>query len=284
MTTNRYLAPVDDGLPMRPSGVWATEKLHYVQRYVEVFCTAMRKRWPVRCYVDLMAGPGKNRVRQTDQVLLGSPLIALTATHPFTDFYFAEADRSNYAALVERCSASDLSSRVQCELGDANLLVNQLVLKLARKAPNSLNMAFLDPQGLELHWSTIAKLAAVQRMDLIINYPLGGLNRVMRNVYDSTHENAVDRLFGDRTWREIYIENTIRKRGLVHRELIDLLRTKLSNLGYQVVADSPEPLMRNVARKAPLYRLLFASKHPLGSTFWAEINRVDAHGQRRLFD
>lgn len=284
MTTNRYLAPIDDGLPMRPSGVWAIEKLHYVQRYVEVFCTAMRKQWPVRCYVDLMAGPGKNRVTQTGQVLLGSPLIALTVTHPFTDFYFAETDQRNYDALVERCSASSLSSRIHCEHGDANLVVDQLVLTLGRRAGNSLSVAFLDPEGLELQWSTIAKLASLRRMDLIINYPLGGLNRVMRKVYDSTHENAVDRLFGDTSWRDIYINNRIRRRGPVHRHLVDLLRARLSALGYQVVNDSPEPLMRNATRKAPLYCLLFASKHPLGSTFWAEINRVDAHGQRRLFD
>jgi len=45
-----------------------------------------------------------------------------------------------------------------------------------------------------------------------------------------------------------------------------------------------EPLMRNAKKNAPLYRLLFASKHPLGSEFWHNVTRRDIHGQRRLFE
>jgi hypothetical protein len=59
-------------------------------------------------------------------------------------------------------------------------------------------------------------------------------------------------------------------------------------VGYQEVRRDDEvgdePLMRNVKRKAPLYRLLFASKHPLGETFWRAITRRDVHGQARLFE
>ena len=43
------------------------------------------------------------------------------------------------------------------------------------------------------------------------------------------------------------------------------------------------PLMRNAKHRAPLYRLLFASKHPLGHDFWGAITRRDVHGQQLLF-
>lgn len=38
---NNYLIPEDDGLLMRPAGAWAEEKLDYLNRYINVFETAM---------------------------------------------------------------------------------------------------------------------------------------------------------------------------------------------------------------------------------------------------
>lgn len=37
-----YLLPESDGLPTCPSGLWATEKLDYLRRYIDVFETSMR--------------------------------------------------------------------------------------------------------------------------------------------------------------------------------------------------------------------------------------------------
>ncbi len=44
MTHERYLDPQDDGLPIRESGLWASEKLDYLRRYIDVFETSMRKK------------------------------------------------------------------------------------------------------------------------------------------------------------------------------------------------------------------------------------------------
>ena len=42
--------------------------------------------------------------------------------------------------------------------------------------------------------------------------------------------------------------------------------------------------MGYAARKAPLCRLLFASKHALGTQFRQEVTQRDVYGQRRLFE
>ena len=68
-----HLEPRSDGLPLRPSGKWALEKLDYLKRYIDVFETSMRNKWKIRNYVDLLAGPGKIWVRETGEVALGSP-------------------------------------------------------------------------------------------------------------------------------------------------------------------------------------------------------------------
>ena len=93
--------------------------------------------------------------------------------------------------------------------------------------------------------------------------------------------------FGDREWRRIYAASLNTPGTHIHRQLMDHYKQKLQNLGYaQVIRDDEtgdEPLMRNSRRNAPLYRLLFASKHPRGHDFWQKITRRDMHGQGRLF-
>jgi len=283
-----YLEPVDDGLPMREAGKWAAAKLDYLQRYIDVFETSMRDKWPERNYVDLMAGPGKNRVRETGEVLLGSPLLALTTHHPFTGYYLNELAEASADALRARCSASPVADRVEITAADCNQQVDAIVASLKATENQSLNLAFLDPQGLELRWQTVAKLASVRRMDLILHYPEGGLNRAMGRTFEVAADTAVDRFFGGREWRAIYTAWRVHRRGVLHRQLMDLYRAGLGSLGYVEVrrADQvgDEPLMRNVAKNAPLYRLLFASKHPLGEEFWRAVTRRDVYGQRRLLE
>ena len=69
MSAQAYLDPQDDGLPMRPAGIWAPRKLDYLERYIGIFETSMRQKFPTRHYIDLLAGPGKNKVRGSQQVL-----------------------------------------------------------------------------------------------------------------------------------------------------------------------------------------------------------------------
>jgi three-Cys-motif partner protein len=89
-----------DGLPARVSGSWIETKHHYLDRYCGIFSKGMKNRWPKRVFIDVMAGPGLCKIRDTGSELDGSPLIALN--HPFTDFVFVESDPSLCEALKKR--------------------------------------------------------------------------------------------------------------------------------------------------------------------------------------
>jgi three-Cys-motif partner protein len=152
---------------------------------------------------------------------------------------------------------------------------------------SSLNLAFLDPDGLELRWETVTMLAQPYTMDLIIHYPQGGLNRYMGQAFKTEGTTAVDLFFGGTEWRKIYKEWEDRqKRFGIHRRLMDYYKARLQDLGYKEVFRDDEigdaPLIRNATRRAPLYRLLFASKHSLGHEFWQSVIRRDVYGQARL--
>ncbi|MFN8455984.1 MAG: three-Cys-motif partner protein TcmP [Anaerolineae bacterium] len=291
----KYLLPEDDGLPARNFGPWVAEKLHYLKRYIDMFETSMRsKPWRRRIYIDLFAGSGKCYVDENREYYLGSPLLALTAKYPFTDCFFVDASPENIATLQERGSTSAVSVNIQYLVGDSNNKVKEIVSQIAEIDQQfipgqwtSLNLAFLDPDGLELEWNAVAALAQVQKMDLIIHYSQNGITRNLEQCFNSEEETVIDRFFGDREWRKIYRDhqNKLIQTG-IHRQLIDHYKSRLQALGYVDVRDTEdgfEPLIRNTKRKAPLYRLLFASKHKLGHDFWKEVTRKNVYGQQKLF-
>ncbi|MEW6093795.1 MAG: three-Cys-motif partner protein TcmP [Chloroflexota bacterium] len=291
---DKYLLPEDDGLPIRTFGKWTKQKLHYLQKYIYMFETSMRQmKWCARCYVDLFAGRGKYRVEDQKDILLGSPLIALTTKHPFTHYFFADTVQEHIDILKQRCTLIS-SINKQFYVGDANKVVSNIVAEIKaieRNRPegswSSLNLAFLDPDGLELEWRTIATLAKVKRMDLIIHYSQSGLTRNFENCINTDGETIIDRFFGDFEWRRIYEQCKLGDPIQIHRRLMDYYMSKLSDLGYLDVKDvedyeGSEPLMRNT-RQAPLYRLLFASKHKRGHDFWKEVVRRDVTGQTKFW-
>jgi three-Cys-motif partner protein len=290
-----YLLPEDDGLPIRIFGNWTRQKLDYLERYVYMFETSMRQmKWCARCYVDLFAGKGKYRIENHKEVFLGSPLIALTTKHPFTHYFFADTIQENIDILRERCNSLP-SIRKRFYVKDANEVVNDIVAEIKsieRNRPegtwsSSLNLAFLDPDGLELEWKTIATLAKVKKMDLIIHYSQSGLTRNFENYVNAEGETIIDRFFGDFEWRKIYEKHKLGEPIKTHRYLINYYKSKLADLGYADVKDvedyeGTEPLMRNT-RQAPLYRLLFASKHKRGYDFWKEVIKRDISGQTKFW-
>lgn len=286
-----YLEPRDDALPMRPSGPWAIEKLDYLARYISVFSTSMcHKPWRGIHYIDLFAGPGKCRSK-AGEFFLGSPLIALKAAHPFTHYYFADLEKDNIVALQQRCSVSPCQDRIQYYVGDSNAIVDEIVghvsaidREFLRRRWSSLNLAFLVPSGLDLYWNTVRTLARLNRMDLIIHYPQMGLARYMPKAFESRDQNRVDLFFGSRKWRDIYRQWHDTRH--LHTQLMNHYKERLQGLGYTEVLRGDqtgyEPVMRNVKRRAPLYRLLFASKHPLGHDFWRKVTQRDVYGQAIL--
>jgi three-Cys-motif partner protein len=297
---DKYLLPEDDGLPARPSGKWVKEKLFYVKKYIDVFEIAMRnKSWRRRIYIDLFSGPGKCKIRRSEDYILGSPLLAIQTQHPFTDYFFVDLKQNNIDALQERCKASPISKEaLHFLVGDANIKVDEIAQQISDIDAKfitgllpCLNLAFLDPEGLELDWTTVETLARMKRMDLIIHYSQFGLTRNFETFYNSPNENRADRFFGSKEWRKIYADSLERGEIAIHRSLMDFYKSRLRELGYVVIKDNVEdvnqnvrePLIRHSTKNAPLYRLLFASKHPLGNKLWEEVTKKDIYGQQSFW-
>lgn len=292
---SQYLSEVDDGLIMRKSGLRAKEKLDYLKRYIDIFTTSMGgKPWCSINYIDLFAGPGKCRVeepRVPEAVLLGSPLLALLARRPFDRMHFVELDPIAADALQHRIDASPIASRAQLLRADANSAVQQVLADIrevervrVRGQWPSMNLAFLDPTAFELRWETVRALAAIDKMDLVMYYPQSALSRNLQQFAEAAGQTKADQYFGTGEWREVY-KRCRAANVCPHRELMNLYKGELEKLGYcgtHVETWGTEPAMRQRRGGGTLYRLLFASKHPLGNEFWSQVMRRDAHGQLRM--
>ena len=107
--SGKYLRNEDDNLIMRESRDYVKDKLTILQHSVSMFTTSMRnKNWTAINYIDLLAGPGKNRLSESGEIMLGSPLLALETKYKFDNYFFVEKNEKNFKSLDKRLHTSPL--------------------------------------------------------------------------------------------------------------------------------------------------------------------------------
>jgi three-Cys-motif partner protein len=263
-------------------GEWAEDKHDYLSRYIEA-TWAVRSKWlPPKgtggaAFLDLFAGPGRARLRQSGRIVDGSPLIALKhAKAPFSRAILCDLDPENVASLRQR--TLPYGRRVDIIGGDCNERIDAIV---ATVPSHGQNIALIDPFGARvLRFDTIRKLAALKWMDLLIHFPT---NTIKRNFATKGFDAHIDALLGTQTWRQ-----HVKSPPEVVPHMIDLFRKQLGTLGYTQVktteygSEIRTPAIKN-NQQGLLYHLVFASKHDRGDKIWNSIAKTDAHGNRDLF-
>jgi three-Cys-motif partner protein len=267
----------NDSLPVRDSGAWAKEKLYYLDHYLGIFSVGMHKRWKGKLYyVDLFAGPGRCRIRETHEEIDGSPLIALKFN--FAKYFFFESDPSCFKALESRIGnrAPEKLKNIELVPGDCNKDIS----KVSPLQPSSLGVAFIDPTGISsIPFETIRKLTERRKIDLIINFPEGMGIRMNLHQYTAPDENALTFFMGSDRWKQQFKRQTKSFNETCHAIAKEYLEN-LRKLGYLAFDSDRIPIRTD--QDALLYYLLFASKDPKGTEFWHKITLINPHGQRKL--
>ncbi len=263
-----------DGLIVRDSGIWAKEKLYYLEHYLDIFSVGMKKKWAGKIYyVDLFAGPGKCRIRETREEIDGSPLIALK--FDFVKYFFFESDTECQMALTARVKARAPEKDVQIIAGDCNEKVDQIELPTA-----SLGLAFIDPTGVSpLAFETIRRLAMNRKIDLIINFHEGMGMRMNIHQHTKKEGGALDSFVGSARWRQKFL-NAPSSIDEVCREITNEFQDNLRGLDYRMIDRDHIPVRTD--QNSLLYYLIFASKHPRGNEFWRKITLINPYGQRKF--
>lgn len=262
-----------DGYAVRPVGSWSPEKLYYVRRYIDIFTTAMKTKWPRRVYIDLFSGPGRCVIEDTQQEVDGSPLLALSAKYSFTDVYLNDLDPFAIEALRARVQGLAVRAPVFRTL-DCNDAARDAVTVL-NLGSDALGLAVVDPTGFQIHFDAIEELSRGRKIDLIITFMSQSLKRF---IGEPQMESALDGFFGDRNWRTLVDKKDIAGR-VTARALLDHYEDRLRKLGYAHVNDHIRILN---SRESPIYHLVFASKHPRGAEFFKKISQKRFSGQNEL--
>jgi three-Cys-motif partner protein len=270
----QYAESPTDKLPARLVGDWSEDKHYYLSHYINIFEMGMHKKWASRVYIDLFAGPGVCMLRDEKRLTDGSPLIALKAAHPFTQYFFSDLDSTAISALKKRCEPFKDKTKIAIFEKDCNVVAAEISAQIDSKA---LCLAFLDPTGLDLKFSAIKALTNGKNMDLIIHFPHGTtINRNIEKFY-AKDKSKMDEFFDGTEWRAIYESNPSNQTA----QLLDLYGKKLAKIGYKMEPDQAV-LVKNPKQNLPLYALLFASKSPKGNEFWKKIKQIESKGQRGL--
>jgi spore photoproduct lyase len=273
-----------DGLPVRCVGLWAKDKYFYLGRYLDIFTTSMKNIWRGELYyIDLFAGSGKCKVRETGEEIDGSALISLSVKYPFKRYFLVELDPDAASALKKRVEKSPIKNRVHIIQGDCNKKIDEIVTEIPGK---SLSLAVVDPTGLHIKFDTLQKLTKDRRIDLVITYPEG--MDIKRNLskYIKRPHSILDDYIGDKDWRLLFPKNIKDINQMtsanIEKNLIDHYKKNLTKLSYKEIKSGDEILIKSSQKRLPLYYLLFASKHPLGYKFWKEISKITPTGQIKL--
>ncbi|MEM9662058.1 MAG: three-Cys-motif partner protein TcmP [Planctomycetota bacterium] len=268
------IVATEDGLVLPTVCPWAKRKYHFLSRFLDIFTTAMRSKFERLVFVDLFAAAGFARIRDTDEIVETSSVIAANLRFPFSQIVALELDDKNAAALRERLSRRQqpqppviINGDTNDRIGDATALV---------QGNRVLCVTLADPFSLAaLRFETLEVLSTIHS-DLVVLLPDGmDAIRNMRTYYNDNPNSSLDEFMGESGWRELIQE----PQRDTHEALRLRFEDRLRQIGYKHF-DMTRFVNPGGQR---MYSLVFASRHELGLKFWREANKVDEHGQRELF-
>jgi len=279
-----------DGLPVQCVGAWAEDKYFFLETYLNASCEVRRKFADKNnaVFIDLFAGPGKCAIKREKREILSGGMRALQRDEaPFNELFFFDISKANTEALLKR-----VNNKANCHVicGDSNALVSNLVSSLLQKYYRY-HFAFIDPFGPDnLKFNTLKELASLDRMDMLIHFPIGAIKRNLPNWKKKTN-TILDEFLGTDLWRT-KIDGV--SGNQIFKILIDVFKEQLKTVGYpeeglklvssgkDIYAGLPTVSVKNT-KDVDLYVLILASKHRLAQKIWTSIIKMNPNGQKTFF-
>jgi len=259
---------------------WSLEKYRLVGSYCDIFTMGMKHKWDQLVYVDLFAGAGYAKIKETGKIYRNSALLAMSIPNPFTKYILCEQDDERFAALESRVKRD--FSHLNCELikGDSNRNIAKVIQAIPpfKKGNTLLPFCFVDPYSLNLNFVTIQALGK-GLMDFLI---LQALHMDANRNFDSYIKDENTRIaeyLGLQDWRNLFEKDGAKYRKDFVKFLADQYQEQMSQLGYQKAKHMHQ--IRSNEKNLPLYYLSFYSKNPRGIDFFKKVQER-LNGQQGL--
>ena len=272
MLTEDLMLVEEDGFYLPEVGDWADQKHSRFGYYASLFSVSMKKKWDCRVFMDLFAGAGKARIKQTGRIIPGSPLLTLSLETPFDRYVFCELDDQCMTALRSRINKYFPSSATRLIDGDCNQQVQKIISAVPQfsKTHKGLTLCFVDPfKASALKFSTLRAIAAALYVDFIVLIP--SFMDIKRNEHIYTQDSCIilDEFLGTRNWRSTWAN------GKTHFQdfavfIADQFGQQMKALGYHYDPEALVTVRIGEDRSLYLYHLGFFSRDELGVKFWKE--------------
>ena len=151
---------------------------YYAKTFTNIVQNQITKGWyDAAVYVDLFAGTGLVKLKGTkfDDYMPGSPLCA--SSNRFDYLVCVDSVMDKCRILEERLQNSSKEFDVIC--GDCNQKISTVVELIKKKYERPIILAFVDPEGLAIKFSTLKTLNnAFLSCDFMVNVNSPGVRRV----------------------------------------------------------------------------------------------------------
>lgn len=263
---------IADNLVIDEVRKWSLEKFRLVGSYCDIFTNGMRSKWNQLVYIDLFAGSGYVKIKETGELYLNSALVAMSIPTPFTKYILCEQDEEKYNALSKRISRD--FSHLNCKVlkGDSNLNIENILAEIPNysKSNKVLSFCFVDPYSLNFKFSTVKELGK-SIMDFLILQALHmDGNRNVEKYLNEENTRIADYL-GIPDWREKFEKNGIVNKKDIVKFLANSYQSQMEILGYKSKMNMHQ--IRSNDKNLPLYYLAFYSKHDRGHEFFKKVEK-----------
>lgn len=267
---NSQIEIQNDGLYTPEVREWSLEKYQLVGSYCDIFTNGMKFKWDQLVYIDLFAGAGHAKIKETGKTYLNSAFTAMSIPVPFTKYILCEKDEKRFNTLSERVNRDFKHLNVELIKGDSNKNVQNVINAIPpfKKGNTLLPFCFVDPYSLNLNFETIKALGSTLMDFLILQALHMDANRNI-DTYLKDKNTKIAKYLGIPEWRELFEKNPTGYKNNFVKFLADQYQEQMYKIGYQKTKHMHH--IRSNQKNLPLYYLAFYSKNPRGIDFFKKI-------------
>jgi len=165
--------------------------------WLTVYSRIVPKYFKNYWYIDMLASSGANFIKETKDVILGSPLLSyLVPYEQFKHYLFIEIDHKRKETLEKMLEVFDFPPNYDVIQGDCNEKIHSIPIN---KMDNY--FCFIDCEGLDIKWITLERLLP-KRGDMLLVFQTGEISRVFGKGKKQGTSQALDDFCGGNWWKK----------------------------------------------------------------------------------
>lgn len=261
----------DDGFATAPVDEWQRTKQKLVQEYLKANFNRLDLRNKHKIFLDIGCGPGYSKVEDSEDKILGSPLMALAMEEQFSRYIFCDKETNYTNALKIRTNKYFPDENVLVLDGDINQVIEALPHYLpAKQGKVAVSvLALIDTFSFDVHFETIEWLSEMGVDVLLVNaFPHQGIHNFQ--FYLDEQRELLNDFFGS-SWARVAELNEVKDDAQFFMLVVKAYMQRLKSLGYKVASSLHK--YDPSSGYAPYYQIAYCTKSRMFESVKKEVTK-----------